>query len=280
MVDLAAGGWRAALLPEQGATFARLAHDGRDLLVPIPPGAPPIGPFHGAFLMAPWTNRLDAGRIEVAGRTWHMPVNRPSENTALHGLLRDLPWRVESHTPDRAILACGLDHPPFRVAARLDAALSAEGLKLAVSLTNTAAHATPLGIGWHPFFMRPPGTRLRFGARVVFGRDARNLPVAPRPSAGIEGGDPVLDGLDTHYAGWDGVAEITYPGSRPLVLRAEGAWRRNLQVFSPRDSGILAVEPVSHAPDAANRAAAAAHGAMHIVESQGTLGCSLMIHWQ
>jgi aldose 1-epimerase len=278
MLEIAADGWEAALLPEHGATFARLAHGGRELLAPIPPGAPAIGPFHGAFLMAPWTNRLDAGRIEVAGRAWHMPINRPTEGTALHGLLRELPWRVESRAPDRATLACDLDHPPFRVAARLEAALAADGLKLAVSLTNTAAEATPLGIGWHPFFVRPPGTRLRFGARVVFGRDARNLPVAPRPCAGLDGGDAVLDGLDTHFAGWDGTAEITFPGSRPLVLRASGAWRANLQVFAPRGAGILAVEPVSHAPDSANRADAAAHGAMRVVESRGAIAGSLMIH--
>ena len=279
-LGLAGGGWTAEILPIQGATFGRLTYEGRDLLVPIPPDTAPIGPFHGAFLMAPWTNRLDAGRIEAAGRVWHMPINRPTEHTALHGLLRDLPWHVESQAPGSAVLNRTLDHPPFHVAARMKVALSARGLSLELALTNLSRHATPLGLGWHPFFVRLPGTRLRFGARVVFGRDSRNLPIAPRPIAGLDGGDAVLDGLDTHFAGWDGVAEITWPGSRALVLRAAGAWRANLQVFAPRDSGILAVEPVSHAPDSANRSVAAAHGAMDVVESRGTLAASLTIHWR
>jgi aldose 1-epimerase len=279
-MELRGGAWKAVLLPERGAAVARLVHAGRDLLVPVPPGADPNRGFHGAFVMAPWTNRLDGGRIEVGGRVWRMKVNRPEEDTALHGLLREQPWTVEEARPDRAVLRCLLDHPPFRCAARLEVALSEEGFSLALALANTAEASVPMGIGWHPFFRRPPGTRLRISARTVFGRDARNLPVGPRPSAGIAGGDAVLDWLDSHFAGWDGVAEIGWPDAGTLVLRAGGAWRSNLQLFAPRGAGVLAVEPVSHAPDAANRAAAARHGAMHLLRPGESLLASLMIHWR
>lgn len=279
-MELRAGAWEAVLLPEQGAAVARLLHAGRDLLVPVPPGADPNHGFHGAYVMAPWTNRLDGGRIEVGGRVWRMAVNRPEEDTALHGLLRERPWTVDEARPGRAVLRCELDHPPFRCAARLEAGLSEDRFTLSLALTNAAEDTVPMGIGWHPFFRRPPGTRLQASVRTTFGRDARNLPVGPRPSAGIAGGDAVLDGLDTHFAGWDGVAEIGWPDAGTLVLRAEGAWRSNLQVFAPRGAGVLAVEPVSHAPDAANRAAAARHGAMHRLRPGESLLASLMIHWR
>jgi aldose 1-epimerase len=277
-LTLRAGDWQARLLPAQGAAFAALRLAGRDLIVPIPEGAEPGAGFHGAFWMAPWTNRLDGGRIACGGVLHHMPVNRPAERTALHGFLRDLPWAVEQAAPDRAVLACRFDRPPFRGTARLAVALSPQGLALDVALTNGAAVATPMGIGWHPFFVRPPGTRLRIAAATVFGRDARNLPVAPRPTAGLAGGDAVLDGLDTHFAGWQGVAEIAPPDGVALTLRATGAWSANLQVFAPRGAGILCVEPVSHAPDAANRAASAVHGAMHVLASGVSLDASLTIH--
>jgi aldose 1-epimerase len=185
MLRLAAAGWEAVLLPEQGAAFASLTHAGRDILVPVAPGRDPNAGDHGAFLMAPWTNRLDGGRITVAGREWRMPINRPDEGTSLHGLVRLRRWAVEAEAPDRAVLSCTLDHPPFRCALRMEVALSAEGLFLSLALANTGDGPTPMGMGWHPFFPRPRGTRLRFAAATVFGRDARTLPVAPRPTAGI-----------------------------------------------------------------------------------------------
>jgi len=280
VITLRAGAAEAVLLPEAGAAFARLAHDGRDLLVPIPEGGAPNRGFHGAFVMAPWTNRLDGGRIVVDGVEHRMPVNRPEEGNALHGFLREMAWSVIEADGASATLECRFDRAPFVGRARLAMTLGPDRLTLSLSLTNDAAVPTPMGFGWHPFFPRPDGTRLRFSARTVFGRDARNLPVAPRPTAGINGSFPALLGLDTHLAGWDGAAEIGWPDGRVLTLCAEGDWRSNVQTFSPRDSSVLCVEPVSHAPDAPNRPAAAAHGAMHRVAPGGMISGSLMIHWR
>jgi aldose 1-epimerase len=279
VIELRAGAARAVLLPEAGGAVAALEHAGRALLLPVPPGGDPNRGFHGGFFMAPWTNRLDAGRLVVAGVEHRMPVNRPEENTAIHGFLREMAWEVQDATADRAVLVCRFDRAPFKGEARIEALLAPDGFTLAMALTNQAAVATPMGFGWHPYFPRPAGTRLAAAARTVFGRDARNLAIAPRPSTGVLGGDGVLDGMDTHFAGWDGTARIDWPDGAGLVLRATGAWVSNLQVFAPRGGGALAVEPVSHAPDAPNRADAAAHGAMHEVASAATIKGSLTIHW-
>lgn len=275
---LGSSGWKAALLPQRGVAFASLTLDGRDVLKPVPDGADPNDGFHGAFLMAPWTNRLEDGRISVDGIEYRMPINRPAEGTALHGFLRDIAWTVEEAAADRATFACALHHAPFRCAARLAIALSPAGFSLAVSLTNTGDVVTPMGFGWHPWFARPAGTRLRFAATTIFGRDARNVATAPRAGNGLDGGDDVLDGHDTHFAGWDGAAEIGWADGTRLAMRADGAWSRNLQVFAPPGGGVLCVEPVTHAPDAVNRGENAAHGAMHPLPPGATLDASLMIH--
>jgi aldose 1-epimerase len=279
-MEIRAGDAIATILPERGAAFTLLRGAGRDILPPVPPDADPNRGFHGSFLMAPWTNRLDGGRIVVAGTEHRMPLNRPEEATAIHGFLREMAWDVVDATEDRMVLGCRFNRPPFTGEARLAARIAPDHLVLEVALTNGGAAPTPMGFGWHPYFPRPLGTRLRVAARTVFGRDARTLPIAPRPSAGINGGDGVLDGLDTHLAGWDGTAVITWPDGVALTLQAAGAWSSNLQVFAPPGGGALAVEPVSHAPDAANRTAAAAHGAMHVLAPGQTLEGSLMIHWR
>lgn len=279
MLTLAAHGWEATVLPEQGADIPRLAVAGRELLAPTGASANPA--WHGAFLMAPWTNRLAGGRIEVAGREWRMPIDRPEEGTAIHGLVRRLPWRVEDASAAAATLSCMVDQAPFRLEARLGVTLSEAGFLLSLALTNTGEAPTPMGMGWHPFFLRPAGTRLRLRAATVFGRDARGLAIGPRPTRGIDGADAVLEGLhDAHLAGWDGAADIIFPDGHALSLRADGAWRGNAHVFAPRGHGFLCVEPVSHAPNAANDAAAAAHGAMHLLAPGDALRASLMIHWR
>ncbi len=279
MITLRAGAAEATILPAQGAAFAALRHAGRDLLLPIPPGANPNAGFHGSFLMAPWTNRLDGGRIAAAGAEWRMPINRPAEGNALHGFLREMPWTVEQADPAALVLSCRFHRPPFTGAARMEVKLAEDALRLAVALANEGAAPTPMGIGWHPYFPRPAGTRLQVAARIAFGRDPRGLPIAPRPSAGLNGADGVLLGLDGHFAGWDGTARITWPDGRALRMQARGDWASNLQVYAPRGAEAIAVEPVSHAPDAANRAFAAAHGPMHLLRSGESLSASLTIHW-
>jgi aldose 1-epimerase len=266
MIFLHAGDWKATILEDEGAALGSLTWRGQDIVVPVPAGESPNRGLHSAFLMAPWTNRLDGGRIVVAGQEYHMPINRPLEGNALHGFVREQAWVVESQADDRAELSCTIDHAPFHCAARLAVELAAEGLTLSLALTNTGSAPTPMGMGWHPFFTRPLGTRLRFAATTTFGRDARGLAQAPRPSAGLAGGEAVLVGHDTHFAGWDGMAEIAWPGGPALVLRATGDWSRHLQVYAPGFAEVLCVEPVSHVPDAVNRPDLAVHGPMHVLE--------------
>ncbi len=276
-LTLHAGAWEAVLLPMQGAAFAALRHAGRDVLAPIPAGADPNRGPHGAFLMVPWTNRLDHGRLPV-GHTLHsMPINRPAERTSIHGLARDHAFAVESAAPARAALTQRLDHAPFHLLTRLEAALDAQGLSLSLSVANLGDAPVPIGLGWHPFFRRPPGTRIRFAATHVFGRDTRNLPTTARPCAGLSGDEGTWLGLDAHFAGWDGVADLAAEGM-VLRLSAQGAWSRNLHLYAPRGVEVLCLEPVSHVPDVVNRPDIAAHGAMSSLPPGAVRNASLTIH--
>ncbi len=280
MLELTGGDWRAQLLPEQGAAVAQLAWQGRDVLVPLPLGADPNASFGGAFVMLPWANRLDAGQLPVAGMVHHLPVNRPADNTAIHGLARDRAWQVEEQAADRCTLTQALDGAaeglPYRYRAQLSLALEPAGARLSLAVTNAAEQPFPFGLGWHPFFLRPVGTGLRFRASALFARDARTLPVAVQASDGLVGDEPAYEGLDTHFAGWDGSAEILRPDLR-LNLAASGAWSRNLHVFAPAGSSSLCLEPVSHVPDAPNRPDFAGYGPLTMLAPGSTLAASLLL---
>ena len=280
MLLLEGGGWTASLLPEAGGAMASLAFRGHDVLAPLPLGADPNTSFCGAFVMAPWANRLDRGLLPVAGIEYRLPVNRREDDTAIHGLARDRPWAARQEAPSRAVLTQELDGAdlglPWRYAARLEVGLGDAGAAVALSLSNRAPLPFPFGLGWHPFFLRPPGTRLRFRAATLFARDARCLPVAEQPAAGVDGDESSYEGLDTHFAGWDGTAAVDRPDLR-LVLTASGAWAGNLQVFAPAGGNVLCVEPVSHVPDAPNRPAFAKRGPMAVLPPGGALSARLVI---
>ncbi|WP_426955001.1 aldose epimerase [Muricoccus radiodurans] len=272
MLTLAGGAWRAVLLPDRGAALAVLEHDGRPVLAPLPEGANPNATWAGAFLMAPWTNRLDDGRLPYPGGEHRFPHNRVEERTALHGLSRERPWQVEEGGPDRAVLTQRIpaDGQPFAYAARLEVRL-AGGFHLALTVTNEGAEGMPFGTGWHPFFARPAGTRIDFRATGAMQKDGRNLPVGTMATEGIAGGEEAFSGRDTHYTGWDGTARIAL-GDAGYVMRAEEAWARNLQVFAPSGAGVICVEPVSHVPDVANRPEFAALGDMRRLRRGEALG--------
>lgn len=278
ILTLAGGGWEAVLLPGQGGAMARLACRGIEVLAPLPLGADPNASFAGAFLMAPWANRLDEGLLPVGGSRYQLPVNHPVDGTAIHGLVRDAAWEVTESTAARAVLTQSGAAPglPWRWQARLEVVLDAAGLHLALALSNAGDQRFPFGCGWHPFFARPPGTRLRFAAGTLLARDARCLPIAAQPSAGVDGDERAYEGLDTHFAGWNGAVDIARPDLF-LRLHAAGAWRHNLQVFAPPGSDILCIEPVSHVPDAPNRPDFARLGPMTLLAPGEALQASLLL---
>ncbi|HEY8611199.1 MAG TPA: aldose epimerase [Roseomonas sp.] len=269
MLEIAGGAWRAALLPERGGALAVLTHAGRDVLLPLPAGADPNDNWAGAFLMLPWTNRLDQGRLPHPGGVHHFPCNRVAERTALHGISRERPWQVESASPDRAVLVQSIDEAPYHYFARMEVKLG-EGFAITLSVTNGGPDATPFGTGWHPFFIRPAGTRLSFRATGALTRDDRNLPIESVPSAGVDGGEEAFAGLDTHFTGWDGIARLDLGGAA-FNLRGEEAWSRNIQVFAPHGAGVICAEPVSHVPDVANRPSLAPLGDMRRLATGETM---------
>jgi aldose 1-epimerase len=258
-IRLSASEWEAVLAPEDGGGMTALRFRGHDILVPAPEGARLGGPF-GAFWMIPWANRLDGGRLGAH----RLPINRVQDGTAIHGLSRDRPWQVGQVAADRVMMMQAVAAGPYRYRTELLTAASAEGLGLELTLTNMGEAPLPFGVGWHPWFVRPPGTRLAFRAAARFTHDARCLPIAAAPSRGLEGDEGAFLGLDTHFAGWDGVARIAWPGLG-LTIAATGALATNLQVYAPPDRSVLCVEPSSHLPDAPNRPDLAAQGPMRVL---------------
>jgi aldose 1-epimerase len=259
MLTLAADDMVSVLLPAQGAAFARLDWRGHAVLVPTPLATPAANARSGAFWMIPWANRLRGGRL---GQHGSFPVNRPDQDAAIHGLARDHAFRVLDSSPRHAVMEQRLWRDPVRYACRITVRLGDGACRIQVALTNAGEVPVPMGFGWHPWFPCTDATRVAFAAGTRFASDPHNFADAPEPSTGVDGTIAELIGRDTAYAGWGGAATIAWPGVGALTMAAEGAWARNIHLFTPRGQPFFCLEPVTHVTDVANRREFAAYGDM------------------
>jgi aldose 1-epimerase len=144
-------------------------------------------------VLAPWPNRLDAGRYSFEGREGRAALDEPAMRNAIHGLVRWLPWRAVSRTESAVTLACVL-HPqpgyPWRLDLSVEYRLRGDGLTVTASATNVSYVPAPFGIGFHPYLT--VGTPvvdvslLTVPARRRLVTDERGLPISDQAVTGTE----------------------------------------------------------------------------------------------
>jgi len=155
--------WSLDVLPGTGASLGAgriRTPDGvwRDLLRPTPQTATGNPERCASFLMLPWSNRIDQGRLTFGGQTWQLQ-RTGADGTAIHGATRHAQWTITSHDPDQVTLELvsseqvGINFPwQFRAAVtyRLDGSV----LRVTTVLRNTDVEPFPAGFGHHPYFRR------------------------------------------------------------------------------------------------------------------------------
>jgi aldose 1-epimerase len=258
MVASHGGEWQAHLRPEVGGAISALSHRGIDVLRPLPPDAD--NPLHAAcFPLVPYCNRIRGGRFVFGQRTVILPANFPPSPHSLHGFGWQAPWTVESRAPNKCVLLHEYDGTgpwPWAYRARQRIRLGPRGCAITLVLTNRSSETMPAGLGLHPYFRHGPGTTLRFAAGHVLLTGSDSLPTgveAPASHFADFAAQALLpvEPIDHCFAAWQGEA-VLRDDRGTLTITAEGA--PHLHVYAPADGSTLCLEPVSHTPDALNRA--------------------------
>ncbi|MGZ6372787.1 MAG: aldose epimerase family protein [Candidatus Limnocylindria bacterium] len=260
------------LLPEVGARLHRLRVFGHDLLrTPDDPAEHARDPFRwGAYVMAPWCNRIAAGPTEVDGRLVDLRSNFP-DGTAIHGQLYAARWDVESDgslsTTRRG------DGWPWRYRSSLRITLNGAVLTIDQSLTNLGPGPMPAGLGLHPWFRRPLDLRVAAEAVIPTNLDSD---ASVEPVAGVwdlRRMRPAPDDLDaTWLAPGDPAVELRWPEiDVQAVMRVRSDAGVCICVASPSSLDAVAVEPQTHAPQGLRRFLRGEPGALHPLEAGGTL---------
>jgi aldose 1-epimerase len=287
ITELTQGAARARLAPHLGGrvTSLRLAPEGGtavEVLLPFPEDTTDLlrWPKGGIYPLMPYSGRIRDSRLQGGHGVVVLQAYPDTAPHTLHGSAHRHPWRLLDATPSAAGMV--YDHPgdaewPWAFHTEVRLALRAPGLcEMAFSLENTAATAAPAGLGLHPFFAAPPGSRLRLSAGREWPLDALGLTGAA-PTAGAAWDGALTGPVTRQLSDWGGEAGLALPGGMELVLTASKALD-HLVLHRPAGVDFLCLEPVSHVVDGFNLAAQGATdtGAIWLPPG-GTISASITI---
>jgi aldose 1-epimerase len=255
-----------AVVYEVGATLAGTAVGGLARTEPYPATRRP--PKGAGAVLAPWPNRVRAGRWTHDGAAQQLPLTEPAAGNAIHGLLRHVPWTpVAREAASVTLVAVATVQPgwpqPVRVAVTYTVR-DGDGLAVSTVATNLGDGPVPFGLGFHPYLRvgDVPADDLRLtlaaGSRIPL-RD--QLPDGPPQPAEVVGlalrGQDLDDAFADCAPDADGVVRhrVVAPDGTGTELWADPAFGW-VQVFTPSDFPVVgravAVEPMTCPPDALN----------------------------
>ena len=241
---LAVNGFRCEIVPDMGACIAGLWLDG----VPVlrSPGTAALASVRqsGSYPLVPFSNRIGQATLQWNGTSHPLVRNFGDEPHAIHGVGWQRPWAVLDSEDHFALLS--YEHKPdaswpFAFDTSQAFRLTGNELEVTLSITNQSTSPTPVGLGWHPYFVKRAGSHIAFEASGRWEMDALKLPTHRTGTRGLDTDCATLD-VDHCFDGWRGVVHLR---DELLHTRLSSNLSR-IVVFTNATRDFVAIEPVSH----------------------------------
>lgn len=256
MIELRAARLRCELQPDLGGAVAGLWLDEVPVLRSVP--AAQLASARGAacHALVPFSNRV--GQAAVVWQGTQQPlVRHPGDAPhAILGLGWQRPWTVLDEDGTSAMLA--FEHRadawwPFAFDCSHTIRLTPSALELTLGFTNQSSQPAPAGLGWRALLARDADLQLAWRAGGRWDFDLDRLPSLRRDDAGHDGAAAGL-GLAQCYEDWNGEV-LARAGGHTVRLRSP---LTRLLVCNDPEQDAIALEPVSHVPNAVHLYAAGA----------------------
>jgi aldose 1-epimerase len=258
-IELAHGALRCEIKPDAGGCIAGLWLGGVPVLRSTRAAQLASVRLSGSYPLVPYSNRVGHATLKWDGTNHPLVQNHATEPHSIHGVGWQRPWSVLEQDGRFAMLA--FEHQsdtawPFAFDASQTLRLGDDGLELTLSVTNQSPQAAPVGLGWHPYFVKRTHSHIAFHAAGRWEMGGDKLPTQRLPSHGLQTDCAFLD-VDHCFDGWDGAVHLR----DELLQTTIRSSLRRLVVFTNDTRDFVAIEPVSHVNNAVNLVAAGAQAA-------------------
>lgn len=152
-----------SFVPDLGATMLELNFKNRNVIDGYnTPEELAEGAWGKSAVLFPFPNRLKDGKYILDGNTYSFPINDGAGNNAIHGLGRDKVFEVKDiETGEtQASVKCVYHNNgnntayPFPFSVEISFSINDDNeFDMEMLFINQSAHAIPVGLGWHPYFI-------------------------------------------------------------------------------------------------------------------------------
>ncbi len=238
------------LRPDVGGSVEGLWWRGLPVLRSSPAGSLQNVRLSACYPLIPFSNRVAHAKLIWNGTSHPLVKNFAGEEHSIHGIGWQRAWQVLEHSDDFCMLS--LQHAadrtwPFAFDASQTFRLHGNALEMTMSITNQSAQAAPVGLGWHPYFVKRAQSQIAFEASGIWQMSAEKLPTDLQASKGLNQDCASLT-VDNCFEGWQGQAALHDEAMR-IDISSD---MRRLVVFTNAEKDFVAIEPVSHANNAMN----------------------------
>lgn len=266
-----------SVIPAHGGILRQLVLGPKSTLMqvlraPDSPQALLADETYSSALLYPFPSRVRHGIYGFEGNEYALPLNEPSRNNAIHGLVHPKPFRVvtQETTSQYALLTIQYDLTeadmisgyPFPFSLKVTYALTAPPaespnqsctLTVALSALNTGTTRCPVAFGWHPYFTLNGETTddltIEMPVDEVIQLDDNLLPTGRTPftsSRTMSLHERNLDNAFTVPENPDGVITVLNSPKQQVSLNV---WQSRefpyLVVYTPGRRDSIAIEPLT-----------------------------------
>lgn len=268
------GNFNIGILSSYGATLNRIEIPFQNKKFNLIQGYNNIDDFKKAYrgvLLAPFPNRIKNGQYVFENNTYQLPINRPTENNALHGFLYNQSFKIveKKVTEDKSKLILRNDYKgelegyPFRFSTEITYVWEAPNkLEVFTEITNSGKNNMPLGLGWHPYFQFPQSINkidLKMNTTKKFLVDEQMIPtletakfssykkIKKIEAENFDDCFEVNNSANVHLTTLiDALNGISLTVEQPTTAY------KYLQVYTPPTRDCIAIEPMTCPPNAFN----------------------------